>query len=68
MELVLSCIAVICMVLHKAATPTQIYSTTTTPRMWFQVCIQMMFCFHGLSSWCMLSSTQQILLPDGLED
>ena len=36
--------------------------------MWFQVCVQRMFCVHGLSSWCVLSSALQILLPDGLED
>ena len=57
-------IGVFCTVLQKAAL---IYPTRINYiRMWFQKCIQMMFCVHGLSSWCMLSSTQPILLPDGL--
>ena len=56
-ELVLSYIAVLCVVLQKGATPTQIYYTVTTSD---QVCVQRMFCVHGSSSWCMLGEEKDV--------
>ena len=54
---------VLCVVLQKAVTPTHLLHNDCIS-VWFQVCVQRMFCAHASSSWGMLSSTLQILFPD----